>query len=281
MKLPILTKKQQEILKLLYKYRFLNRIQIQALLNHKDRKTINMWLRDLKEKHYVERIYNPDDFAERTKPAIYYLGINGIRKQKDYDLPIEEIRKRYRDSSRSQTFIDRCLLITNCAIVLEQTETKDEDVVTNYFFETEADYMSATYFGFLVGNELIHPQLCYQKLVHNGSDEPYPAASYLLEIFDPTLPGYRIKKRLANYVQYLDEEGDDWKNEIDTENLPIIQLVCPRTTDLIYAKRRTRGLIADIWEYDDEERKDIHIQFTTMDKLQEYGVLAKEIWEEA
>ena len=276
MNLPKITRKQKDIVNLIYKYRFLNRIQIQAFLKHKDYKTINMWLKDLRQKQYIEWIYS-SDFAERTKPAIYYLGINGIRRQKEHDLPTEEVRKRYRDANRSQTFIDRCLLIGDCAITLEQTETKDKNVVINYFFETEADYMADYYFGFLVGNELIHPQLCYQKLVHEGSYEAYPAESYLLEIFDPTLPRYRIKKRLSNYTEYLD--SGDWDGETEDEKLPIIQLVCPRTSDLIYAKRRTRGLMADIWEYDYEDRP--HIRFTTIEKLKQHGILAEEIWEEA
>ena len=73
-----ITKKQQVILKLLYRFRFLNRIQIQALMRHKDPKTINLWLRDLRAKGYVEWIYSTH-FAEKTKPAVYYLGLNGVR----------------------------------------------------------------------------------------------------------------------------------------------------------------------------------------------------------
>ena len=68
-----ITKKQQAILKLLYRFRFLNRIQIQALLGHKDPKTVNLWLRDLRAKGYLEWIYSTH-FAEKTKPAVYYLG---------------------------------------------------------------------------------------------------------------------------------------------------------------------------------------------------------------
>lgn len=75
--LPKLTKRQQAILKLLYRFRFLNRIQIQAFLGHKDPKTINLWLRDLRAKGYVEWIYSTH-FAEKTKPAIYYLTLNGV-----------------------------------------------------------------------------------------------------------------------------------------------------------------------------------------------------------
>ena len=109
--LPRLTKKQQEILRLLYSFRFLNRIQIQAFLGHKDPKTINLWLRDLRAKGYVEWIYSTH-FAEKTKPAIYYLSLNGVRhlrtltrKTKDGDgqvvelpaYPPEELRKRLKD----------------------------------------------------------------------------------------------------------------------------------------------------------------------------------------
>jgi len=78
MKLPKITTKQGAILELLYRYRFLNRIQIQALMRHKNYKTINEWLKDLREKQYVTWIYS-DHFLERTKPAIYYLNSNGNR----------------------------------------------------------------------------------------------------------------------------------------------------------------------------------------------------------
>src|SRR5674476_145319 len=99
MKLPKTTTRQQAILSLLYKYRFLNRIQIQSLMGHKDYKTINVWLKDLRTNHYVEWIYSTD-FVEKTKPAIYYLGLNGIRLLATTErYPIEELRKRYRESS--------------------------------------------------------------------------------------------------------------------------------------------------------------------------------------
>jgi len=112
MKLSPITTKQQDILKLLYRYRFLNRIQIQALMGHKNNRRIAEWLKDLRDKKYVEWIYDGDNFVEKTKPAIYYLGLNGIRCLRTTDeFPPEELRKRYKESSRKQDFIDRCLLI--------------------------------------------------------------------------------------------------------------------------------------------------------------------------
>jgi len=245
-------------------------------MGHKDYKTINVWLKDLRANHYVEWIYSTD-FAERTKPAIYYLGLNGIRLLKTFDShEIEELRKRYRESSRSQTYIDRCLLLADCCITLEKTRIKHETKESWYFYETEADYMEESYYHFLTDSELIHPHLCYSKQKNESGNE-VTVHSYLLEIFDATLPRYRIKKRLSNYVEYL--EDSEWDGETDDDNPPIILFICPRMTDLIYAKRRTRGLVANIWERDEEDRP--HIRFTTAEKLREFGVTAEEIWEEA
>ncbi len=286
MKLPKLTKKQQEILKLLYSYRFLNRIQIQALMGHKDYKTINLWLRDLRQKQYTEWIYSTH-YAERTKPAVYYLGINGIRYLKTLNrdghddekdsptYPLEELRKRYRESSRSKTYIDRCLLMADCCITLKRESTENEP----YYYETEAYMRAGGYYQFLVDSELVQPDLCFSEDTYDAkTKETKTVKCYLLEVFDATLPRYRIKKRLNNYVEYLD--SSDWVDETDNDDLPTILLVCPRTSDLIYAKRRTRGLIADTWEYDDEGRENIHIQFATVDELKKHGVLG-EVWEEA
>jgi hypothetical protein len=254
-------------------------------MNHKDYKTINLWLKDLKEKQYIEWIYSTH-FAEKTKPAIYYLGINGIRYLKSFNdeaidyiaYPIEELRKRYRDSTRSQTYIDRCILLTDCCISLEQARDEENFPNSWYFYETEADYLGDSFYHFMADSELIRPLLCFSKEQYEGGGDTDTVDSYLLEVFDATMPRYRIKKRLSNYVEYLDD-CDEWRDGADTDKLPIILLVCPRTSDLIFAKRRTRGLMAEIWEYDDRDRP--HIRFTTTEKLKEKGVSAQEIWENA
>jgi hypothetical protein len=298
--LPKLTKEQQEILRLLYSFRFLNRIQIQALLNHKDPKTINLWLRDLRAKGYVEWIYSTH-FAEKTKPAIYFLALNGVRylrtltrKSKDDGkvavvpgYPPEELRKRYKEPTRSQTYIDRCILVADCAIALEQENTANEanSKKVRYYYQTEADYLlERSYYHFVldIDDELIHPHLifCQDKLNKNSKEET-TVESYILEAFDPTLPRYRMKKRLGDYVKFLDDEGDEWKEQTDTEKLPILLCVCPRMSDLIYAKRRTRKLVADAWYWEDDEVERPRVRFTTVDKIKEYGLLAKEIWEQA
>lgn len=291
--LPKLTKKQQAILKLLYRFRFLNRIQIQTLMGHKDPKTINLWLRDLRAKGYIEWIYSTH-FAEKTKPAVYYLGLNGVRYLRKLTIPNEdsehlpayppeELRKRYKEPTRSQTYIDRCILIADCCITLERADTENEakNKKVSHYYQTEADYLlDRSYYHFILESELIQPSLvfCKDRLDDEGKEET-TIASYILEVFDPTLPRYRMKKRLSDYVKYLDDEDITWKGQTNTEKLPITLFVCPRTTDLIYAKRRTRKLVADAWEWKDEEERP-RIRSTTTEKLKQYGLLGK-IWEEA
>ena len=45
-----ITRRQEEILTLIYRFRFINRIQLQRYFNHKDARRINTWLRDLVKK---------------------------------------------------------------------------------------------------------------------------------------------------------------------------------------------------------------------------------------
>ena len=242
-------------------------------MGHKDRKTINMWLRDLREKQYVAWIYSTH-FAEKTKPAIYYISINGVRFLKTLDeYPLEEVRKRYREASRSRTFIDRCILLADCCINMEANSVGNKQ----YRYETEADYINPdSDYHFLNDSELVQPHLCYEKQERKKGEEI--TTTFLLEVFDPTLPRYRIKKRLSNYVEYLDD--GEWQSETGDDKPPIVLLVCPRITDLIYAKRRTRGLLADIQDSDTDEEDRLHIRFATTEKLKEFGVTGK-IWEEA
>lgn len=288
MKLSSITNKQQEILKLLYKYRFLNRIQIQQLMNHKDKKRVIVWLRDLREKQYIEWIYSTD-FVEKTKPAIYYLSLNGIRCLKtlvwDDDsgdvYPLKELRKRYKEKDRSRSFIDRSLLVADGCLTLEQVNRTNKDsgeagTSVHYTYITEADYIDPDHdYHFLAEHETLRPNLCIVKTERKSNRKV--TTNYLLEIFDSSLPIYRLRYRLKSYIKYVIE--GDWEAETQDNNPPVILLTYPRLADLINAKRRTRKLLLD--EYYDAEDipKNLHIRFATTEQLQQQGITAS-IWEE-
>ncbi len=251
-------------------------------MGHTDKRRIAAWLQDLRAKHYVEWRNDGHDFAAKTKPAIYYLGINGIRFFKTRDpenYPLEELRKRYREDSRSQAYIDRCLLLADCCVALGKVNHNDSQSDRSYYYETEVDYLTESFFHFLTNSELIHPHLCFSQLSYEVG-EPTTEHTYFLEVFDVNYPRYRIQKRLKDYIEYINDK--EWEGQMDDNNAPIILLVCSLTTDLIYAKRRTRGLYASqfIQDKDTPKNERIQIRFTTAEKLKQYGVLG-DIWEEA
>ena len=233
-------------------------------MHHKDRRRIGAWLKDLREKEYIEWIYSTD-FAEKTKPAVYYLGINGVRFLKTLDeYPVEEVRKRYREYTRQTDFIARSLLVVDGVINLEERSRKADEL--EYSFAVSSDYLDQNSdYNFL--RELT-PDLYYEKHDHSSNDTA--TTSYLVTIFDTTLPRYMVKKRLKEFVTYLYE--GDWR-DTDSQEF-VIHIVCPTKADLIYAKRRTRLLLEDIGR--DENT---HIRFSTTESVQSHGVTGI-IWEE-
>lgn len=251
--LPSITTKQQEILKLIYKYRFLNRTQIQALLKHKDKRRIISWLKDLREKQYVDWRYDATNFIAKSQPAIYYLSINGIRYlRKAGEYPNEELRKRYKESSRTQAFIDRCLLIADCCTVLRAKSYGD----LKYSCVLPADYADPESSHYFLDE--LKPHLFFTKQTDGEM------VMYLLEIFEKTLPRYQLRKRLKDYVDYLMDHGD-----------PLIVLwVCADIAELLYVKRRTRKLLE---EQGDSES--LQIRVATLDKVKE-SYITSMIWEE-
>lgn len=268
MKLPYITNKQQEIILHLYRYRFLNRIQIQKLMHHKDPKTINMWLKDLRSKDYLAWIYSTH-FAEKTKPAVYYLSLNGVRYLRSLTdnqgyalLPDSELHKRYKEFKRRSDFIERSILIADCCINLEAQNT-------NQLQRTciiEADYIDEDHELHLLAE--LRPNLYIKREQQAENEAEVITTNFLLTIADASLPRYRLRKRIKNYVEYLDD--DMWEGD---DPGPIVLVACATLSDMIYAKRLTRKLLEDL--YDDGN---IHIRFSTIAKMKQQGVSAK-IWE--
>jgi len=240
--LPKITNKQQEILKYIYHFRFLNRIQIQALLKHKDYHLINTWLKDLTEKEYLNRIYSTK-FIDNTKPAVYYIGKNGIDFIKTIvNCPKEQIKKLHREKDRSEHFAGSCQLLAH--IYLELRSKSDD--------ETKYKVTTCTSFS--------NPDSPYNFLLDTTSNLVIEKESkgmkkyYLLEIFEPTLPLHSTRKRIKDYFDLY--FSNSWENNTQ-ELFPTLLLVCPTTPALISTKRFAKKLLG---EYEDI---DLKIQFET------------------
>lgn len=261
--IPYIIPKQQEIPKLIYKFRFLNRLQIQKLLNHKDKRRINAWLKDLVEKEYLEKIPKDNTFEERTKLTVYRIGINGIRFLKTQDdCSGKIIRKLYKDKDRSDDFISYCQFLADIFLDLK-TQSKNS---LSYEITMSSDFVNAdSPLHFLID---LNPNLVYKevKKYTKGTKSRY----FLVEAFEATLPGYSINKRIRTYFEFY--YSNDWEDNVG-KHFPIIKFICPTKPDLIYAKRYTKKLLEE-----NQNPDNLHIKFTTMDEVKKSGVIAAN-WE--
>ena len=100
-------------------------------MKHKDYKRINVWLKDLVKKGYIERIY-AISMPENTKPAVYYMGKYGRRVLlgaeissyvdfeevgSHYTVGAENVRKLYKDGEKKESFKHDCLAIADCYLI--------------------------------------------------------------------------------------------------------------------------------------------------------------------
>jgi hypothetical protein len=267
MTIPYITPKQQEIPKLIYKFRFLNRLQIQTLLNHNYHKRIIDWLNDLVEKEYLENLPKDNTFEQKSKPTIYRIGINGIRFLGiQDDCSKEIIKKLYKDKNRSDDFIDQCILLADIYLSLIKKSVNNDEAI--YEITMNSDLVNSnSYFHFL---KELNPDLIYKetKKVKNRSSYTYN----LLTVFETMLPRYSIRKILRNYFIFY--QSSEWENETG-KTFPILKFICPTKSDLIYAKRYTKKLLEDY-----QNPTDLHIQFAIAGEVKKFGVTSSGIWEE-
>jgi hypothetical protein len=217
-----ITKKQQTILTILFTFRFINSKQIQQLLSHKDHRRINSWLKDLMEKEYVERDFQPI-FGTLTKPAIYFLSIKGrdfIRKTYFVDdIYLARLRE---DKKRLKAFRIRCQIVADCFLLLFPDQVNEYANII-FQFVTPAFYKDLDYNL----TSLLKPD-AYGYLKN---------ADGITHIFFSILDAYIPKMMLRNKIQHifttLNEET--WEDEA----ICSLQLyvVCPNNVIIIYLKR--------------------------------------------
>ena len=261
-----ITTKQEEILILIYKFKFLNRTQIQALLKHKDHRRINSWLKDLTEKQYLNRIWS-NGYYERTRPAIYYLAPNSL----DFLSRRYLITPRYfskvvaeAEAGKSEYFISDSLLLAELSLTF-LNENKEAAICTSItrieLAEPYSDYSFLT-------EAKVRPDLLFAKRATNKSMTKY----YFMEVIEKYSSFILIRNKIKKYFDLY--YSNSWEDNVGGI-FPTLLFVCPSLYLLIYAKRYARRIRSE--EYDDA---DFTIQFALLENIKSNG-LNGDIWEEA
>jgi hypothetical protein len=253
-KLPTITSKQESIISLIFRFRFLDRTQIQKFLKHKDYKTINEWLKDLTEKEYISRIYDTRH-ASNTKPAIYYSAKNGIAYIKSQNGGNTKIvQKLYREKNQTKIFINACQLVAD--IYLDLSNRKDKRA--SFKISVKSDY-PAHPLGDMIME--ISPHAFIEQTADNQTKQ------YFLETFI-NLPAEILRMRIKKYLSYY--QASDWEAETN-KPFPTILFICPDDKISAYVQHYTQTKIAML------DEPDLNIHITENDKVREFGITG-DIW---
>ena len=204
---PKITNRQQEILLLLYKFRFLNRTQIQTLLNHKYKSLVQIWLNELVKQKLIVQYYNNKIAAN---PAVYALDKDGRRFLKnDKEVNIEALNRVWREKNYSYVFRDHCQFVGDIYLSLQNYCT---EMSAKLIFRTKTEMYGVEHF--------IKPGPDAYVSIEYAKDD---IKRYFLDIFDD-IPPVAMRKRIKELLSYY--ESDEWQDNTEKE-FPEIILICP------------------------------------------------------
>lgn len=248
----ILTIKLQEIIFHIYRFRFINRIQLQEILGHKDPSRINKWINTLVENDYIGRIYEKN-IGKNRNPSIYYLkkkGIGFIRKIKHLQNPY--INKLYREDIVSLTTQTHSLQATSFYLLL--THFAEEQKATLEYY-TKAGLAEKQFFAG------IKPDAYFTFETEKGK------RSCFVEIDMETESRVTIRRKMQKYIDHYNSQA--WK--AFAKSFPIIATISLTPTRVETILSETSELLKG------NDYPMILCKFATFTSIEKYG-LGNEAW---
>ncbi len=236
-----LTKQQQTILTLIYRFRFISTKHVQQALGIKHISNVQPRLNSLVEKGLIGRNY---DGSQRLAglPASYYLLPAGMKALKQFDPDVSKsvLHNMYKDKDAQEPFIRRCLMAGDANVELERRFGDRLEFFTKaelYHYEDFPESRPDAY-----------------SRIGKGNQE----RQYFLEICLEATPSFQHKKRIQEYIEYA-EEGE-WEAATHTK-LPTVLLICESDN----LRRRLQRFAAA--ELENTFEDDIHFKVVALGQL--------------
>jgi len=214
--------RQKEILHTLYRFRFLNRIHIQHLLQHKQFNRIISWLNNLTTTGYIKRYYNPKIV---TQPALYSLGSKGrtyLRDNHEYtDIKRAVLNRVWQEYKTSSQFKSRCMAVADIYLSLLDLVQKTHAILV---FRTQTDLTGMHY--------LIIPPPDAFFAIKEASGK---SRSYFLDIFEENPARKKLYDRVQRYFSYY--EANFWQDH-SVDPFPNVIFICPDAWSVRYLTRK-------------------------------------------
>lgn len=246
----IITSKQLEILLLLYKFRFLNRQQIQTMLNHKTFNRVNAWLADLTEKNLISRTYSKK-VGENVKPAVYFLNPKSKQILKDHpEVVAKQLNRIYQEKNRSPYFREKSMFLA--------------DIYLNLKGQIDGELI------FLTKSNLEAHKYLYKPLpdAYIVSTTKGITKRYFLEIVSEQLPRFVIRKHIEYLFKY--KVSGKWE-QYSKHPFPTFLMVCPTYP--------TKAFMAKfIKSQRDSETRNLAFYLGSVDTIKSRGI-KPDIWQ--
>lgn len=248
--LPKITKKQNEILNYLYKFYFLNTNQFQKLFDHKQPQRIQKWLKDLKDKEYINiHKIKGNKFLINTEPNIYFLTKLARQKLKNNEkCDLNILNRVYQTKLLSDGFVKNCIFIADLYVnLLSQIKTGEK-----LHFSTKTNLKDFDYLPLPLPDAYIVIKT-FQK----------SRRSFLI-LINPKIPWRVIDQRMIDYVAY--SYNNHW-GDYSSDPLPSFLIICPN-----------KSTQKHLYKVISNETPNTSFYLTTKDIIQEFGFKG-DIWE--
>ncbi len=247
-----LTNKQTEIIQLIYRFRFLDRIHIQTLLNHKDKSRVNKWLAELAKAKYVGCDYEKT-LGKNRNPSVYYLDKLGIKFIREtFGVDNRYLGKLYREEIISRITKNHSLKTATFYLILKQF-ANERNAILEYY--TKADLAQNQFF------EKIKPDGYFTFETEKGK------RSAFIEIDLGTESMAQIRRKLQKYISYRDTKT--WQRH--TKEFPGIVTISVN-------QQRLESMLYETEVFFKHAKSDpLLCKFTTFEHIEKFG-LQENIW---
>lgn len=246
----------EQIIIYIYRFRYLNRPQLQTLLNHKSRSYILDWLNYLSDQKFLKQYYNPKTPDEAS---YYSLGTIGrkylIKFQNELsDINIDLLDRVWREGKYTPAFKKHTMFLGDVFISLRELVKQVDGGQGKLWFFTQTD---------LVGVEhLVSPE---PEAYFFIEDKDKNVQSYFLEMIDEHAKWENTQKTIRKYFKYF--KKNTWQENMKTE-FPEIIIICPD-----YQARN--GLNKFILKQFKTQQLELSIHLTTKIEIKSQGITWK------
>ncbi len=240
------------ILIYIYRFHFLNTIQIQKILNHKSKSNVILWLNYLSKNKYLKRYYVKKLVEE---PAVYSLGTMGrkyfLKHTEINDINIPLLDRVWKEGTYSLAYRKRWMLICDIYLSLVNLVKSVDKGKGKLSFFTTVDLTGVQYMI------LKEPDAYFTIEDKRGNTQ-----RYFLDIVKDHAPEKRWKARVRRFFDYYNSEY--WQKHMKQE-FPEIIFVCPNG----YYKNKLNEFIKKKLS---ETRSELSFYLTTKGELQYQGM---------